>query len=83
MNILYEAHAEGIQIRLIEQGVASFAIVFINGDLACIAHRTTDFACAKERFERVVENAAVWLAHPAWKQPSSRNIPINSYNQEA
>lgn len=70
--ILQEANADGIIIRLVEQGVASFAIVCIEGKWAAIADRTSDRACANDRFARIVENADVWFAHPIWRKPSTK-----------
>lgn len=76
MIILHEAHADGIRIRLIEQGIASFAIVYSDGVLSAIAHRTTDRACANDLFNRSVEIAAIGFSHPAWKKPVTKQIPI-------
>jgi hypothetical protein len=77
MNILCETHKAGIRIRLIEQNIASFAIVYSDGELHAIAHRTTDFACATTMFNRSVEIAAIGFTHPAWKKPSIKHIQIN------
>jgi hypothetical protein len=77
MIILHEANADGIVIRLIEQGIASFAITYSDGALAAIAHRTNDLACAKNLFNRSVEIACIGFTHPAWKQPTTKQIPIN------
>jgi hypothetical protein len=78
LTIIREANADGICIRLIEQGIASFAITFNDGSLAAIAHRTTDFACAEAWFRQSIEIVSdLGLTHPAWKKPSIKHIQIN------
>lgn len=77
ITIIMDAAREGVRIQLVEQNVASFAIVYSDGDLYAIAHRTSDFACAMNSFSRSLEVAALGFTHPAWKKPAVRNIPIN------
>lgn len=67
MVILYEATVDGIRIRLVEQDIASFAIVYSGDGMHAIAHRTTDRACATQAFNRSVEIAALGFEHPAWR----------------
>ncbi len=78
LTILQEADADGICIRLIEQGIASFAITFNDGSLAAIAHRTTDLACARSLFTQSIQIVTgLGLTHPAWKKPSIKQIHIS------
>jgi hypothetical protein len=72
MTVLEEATADGVRVRLIEQGIASFAILYADqSNLAAISHRTTDLARAKQLFERSVMLAARGFTHPAWRKQAN------------
>jgi hypothetical protein len=79
INTLYEAHTDtGVRVRLIEQGIASFAILYTDqSNLAAIAWRTSDFVAAKQAFTRAVEIAALGFTHPAWRKERLTDIPFH------
>jgi hypothetical protein len=68
MTVLQQTTTAGIRIRLIEQDIASFALIYDDGMLYAIAHRTVDLACAQIMFKRSVVLAERGLTHPAWKR---------------
>jgi hypothetical protein len=78
-TVIQEQQVENICIRLVEQNVASFAITFCDdGNLAAIAHRTSDYVCARRLFAQSIEVVGnLGLLHPAWRKPAARDVPIN------
>jgi hypothetical protein len=88
MTLIEEATADGVRIRLIEQGISSFAILYTDqSNLAAIAWRTNDFAAAKRAFNRAVEVTAMGFSHPAWRKerpvapPTIQQSPLRLWRE--
>lgn len=78
-TIIQQQQVANICIRLVETDIASFAITFRDdGNLAAIAHRTTDLACARALFRQSIDVVGnLGLVHPGWSKPI-KQIPITA-----